>query len=715
MHPRLRTTLASAPGQTLRVARFTLLASAASLGVPLIAVGSTEGGDSDQLETVEVVGTFLKDSARKADLGPSVRNDIAAVLTIDQDDIRRYPLSTTADLFRVVPGFQVDDFQNGGIAQGVGARGWPSMSDGQYVATYIDGFQRNLNSGPTTNGYNDLNPLIPEIVESIDVVRGPFDARYGGNYALAGSAVFTTKDKVENRVQASLGSYGRKRLLATGGVATDDYSFYTAVEGLRDSGYRDNNDDHRINLFSKLVLPRGDDRFDMTFQYYDAEFGQGGSFRKALYKSGSVSPRQAVNEADKGDKEQFTLTARYLHVGAGYQLDTNAYFDRSQIYRSISRNDPGQIFPQYLYEDDRYTLGGNSEFYAPFLLGSLPSDIRTGVGVRGEFAKVDRQPGFNNQPTGPASPWIATTGLYTRADFDVINPNAYATLSVKPAQWLKLSGSVRYDRFSYDIDHVGYSSASRSITSRDIDTDLNATTFKGGVAITPVENVTLFANYGESFSTPNVNTELPYNSGLDVALLKSTEVGIDYNDPRSGIYARLGAYHTTNEDEIGTDPLTSLPANLGKSKREGWDAEFALRVFQNGRLDVSLNGNYSKIKARLDDSASSYIPNVADHLYGYGVAVSYLLEGSQEILFKIDQQFIGKQPLNASGSIENDAYDRINAKLSYDNPGFHGLSLWLGAIIYSDRYAEAAFLRGGEIWTAARPKTRLETGVSVAF
>ncbi|WP_264816326.1 TonB-dependent receptor plug domain-containing protein, partial [Gluconobacter kondonii] len=85
----------------------------------------------------------------------------------------------SADLLRSIPGFQVDDFQDGGIAQGIGARGWSTESDGNYVATYIDGSIRNVYSG-VLNGYNDLNPLIPELINGLTVISGPFDVRYGG-------------------------------------------------------------------------------------------------------------------------------------------------------------------------------------------------------------------------------------------------------------------------------------------------------------------------------------------------------------------------------------------------------------------------------------------------------------------------------------------------------------------------------------------------------
>ena len=64
-------------------------------------------------------------------------SDIAVVSHLDNEQIRNTPVHVSADLLRSIPGFQVDDFQDGGIAQGIGARGWSTESDGNYVATYI--------------------------------------------------------------------------------------------------------------------------------------------------------------------------------------------------------------------------------------------------------------------------------------------------------------------------------------------------------------------------------------------------------------------------------------------------------------------------------------------------------------------------------------------------------------------------------------------------
>ena len=63
---------------------------------------------------------------------------------------------------------------------------------GTDVGVFLDGVPINLPSHAHGQGYTDLHFLIPEAIERVDVVKGPYDARYG-DFSTAGAINFETR------------------------------------------------------------------------------------------------------------------------------------------------------------------------------------------------------------------------------------------------------------------------------------------------------------------------------------------------------------------------------------------------------------------------------------------------------------------------------------------------------------------------------------------
>jgi outer membrane receptor protein involved in Fe transport len=193
--------------------------------------GDASEPDSSKFDTIEVLGKRQGPTAR-ADLGKSIETDIASTFKLNQDDIQAQVTASTIDLFRNVPGVYVEDYGNGGIAQGIGMRGWAGNADGIYVASYIDGYQRNTYSSGNSNGYDDLNVLLPETIGSINVIKGPFDVRYGGMLAYGGSIVIKTADFVPTGFAQTFGSFGaavRSRVMAMTAPITNSTASWRAI------------------------------------------------------------------------------------------------------------------------------------------------------------------------------------------------------------------------------------------------------------------------------------------------------------------------------------------------------------------------------------------------------------------------------------------------------------------------------------------------------
>ncbi len=188
----------------------------------------------------------------------------AAVTVIDRPMIAASGARNLADLFRLVPGFQVG-FESGhrhvvtyhGLADQF-ARRLQVLIDGRSV--YLPSF------GGVS--WSDL-PLALDDIERIEVIRGPNAATYGANAFLATINITTRHAAAEpgGFVRASAGSNDiRDGVLRTaaGGEAVH-YRLTAAYQ--QDSGYGLRNDDRQITLFNGRIDGRVSDADEVEYQF----------------------------------------------------------------------------------------------------------------------------------------------------------------------------------------------------------------------------------------------------------------------------------------------------------------------------------------------------------------------------------------------------------------------------------------------------------------
>jgi outer membrane receptor protein involved in Fe transport len=176
----------------------------------------------------------------RADLSPEAAALPAASTTIDQGRIERAPVASYGDIFRSLPGFNVANYGQGALGYGLSMRGYTDAEHGRDIAYFIDGIPVNEISSIHTPNYADLNFLIPETVQSIEVVRGPFSVEAGDSNL--GGAIFITTKSFDPYASLNLsgGSSGTGRGLATYGSNTGRFEPYLAAEIYHTDGYRQN-------------------------------------------------------------------------------------------------------------------------------------------------------------------------------------------------------------------------------------------------------------------------------------------------------------------------------------------------------------------------------------------------------------------------------------------------------------------------------------------
>jgi iron complex outermembrane receptor protein len=259
--------------------------------------GGEEADRSLELGTVVV-------SARRnpIDLLPT-----STVIVDGSDILAKSPLLQGVDILRNVPGLQVSTLSQGAFRERFLLRGFASA--GEAVASFLDGVPLNESNGHG-DGSIDLGTMIPEEIDRVEVIKGPFSALYG-NFARAGSISFITKNRVdENLASLSLGSWNTRRAGLTLGRAGEELSQYYAVDTYHTDGFRENSETRRSNIAARWsfeLSPRSTLR--IGGRGYSADWDAPGYLTQAEWKAGAW--QESNTSLDAGEKERYDINVNY--------------------------------------------------------------------------------------------------------------------------------------------------------------------------------------------------------------------------------------------------------------------------------------------------------------------------------------------------------------------------------------------------------------------
>ena len=639
----------------------------------------------------------------KSELTDDPAANAASVTVIKFPDEQKRNLRDYTELFKPIMGVSANNFDQGGIGFGFTLRGFSQRSNGGSAAVFIDGIPVNLPSHTLTNGYADLTPLIPELVDRFILTRGPFDVRAGAN-ALGGSLQITTLDAPATGVALSGGSYEYGRALGVISGGSSSVSGYGSLLVAGQEGYRDNAELDQFNTFNKVLFRLPGGVAAVRAQIFKDTFGAPGFLNRTLLENGTLNPRDSVNSTDGGQTEVQILSFNYRQA-SDQPLSGNAYVMHSELDRystrafTVPRNTG--LAGQALQTDDRTTFGGSVEKYLRWGLPyGMGAGLLAGLGVRvddvksAQFNTVRRVPGTQTENT----------------EFTLTNPFAYVQLDWKPVAWTKITGGFRYDRLFYDIDD-----RTRNLS---VSPKVGVTQPKAGLVVTPFHGLDFFANYGQGFLAPSaIGGQISRNPNLEASELSTREIGVQYNSPNGVWHFLADVYRTNFTNEIFNQPAPLLPIPLGPSRRDGFDLEARVRLFQQGPHALSVFANYSEVDGELvNRTGGTSIPDVAEYLikYGFDFALPLGAAAAHLVTLSAAQVWEGPKPLNTTNTLTTKKFSRIDAKVSYANANWKGFGAYLGFIVYPDRrYEETAFTFGTPTTVGVSPKAPLTVQAGV--
>ncbi|MFZ5450614.1 MAG: TonB-dependent receptor [Thermodesulfobacteriota bacterium] len=625
----------------------------------------------------------------------------AKVNIVTKEDLKKTPYTGDyMDMFRNIPGVYTSKL-NGDYGDRIGMRGfYPSNNQ---VAIFVDGMPMNL-FDYRLSGWGDISWVIPEMIERIEVIKGPFSALYG-DFALGGVInIITKKSDPSPSVGAYGGTYGTCRAV---GVASDpswseslrNVTPFLVWEGYTRGGYRTNNDSNRGQFFNKFTFPLWQGNLSARVHYVSRTWGDPGWLKISDLKAGKVSRTSAVNDIDRGDSEMADVVLNYAPKGGEAGFHGTLYYayhghNTGRTYTWISTN-PSQTrtdtFENYFGWKLLYD-------YRPFEQLSLV----VGNDLRYDYVSLNQ--------------WYALKYynlLQHLSSYKInrFNTGFFAQGQYKPFSFFKILGGVRYDMFNIDVDNKLYPQNSGT-ASPDIWSP------KVGVVITPYKDINIFANQGRGFRSPS-NSELSpasktqkANFDIGVAKLETWDVGINALLLKR-LFVSFNYYNTRYMREQMYNSLTQTYENLGASKRTGIEVE--ARIFVTKEL--TLYGSWSDVRARLKNPQNPgqfYIAELPEDQAVVGLEFQKPWGGGDHQLnFDFYYLRIGRAPLQSSGTPIGSQFDQYRSKLGYR---YKNWTMSVDATFTPRQYAsDACASFYNEPWILTWPRWEVLGGVKYQF
>lgn len=404
------------------------------------------------------------------------------VSVVSRDDIELLIPSTPSDLLRDVPGV---DFSGGPRRTGE----VPSIRglSGDNVLILLDGARQSFISGHDGRFFID-----PELISTVEVVRGPASSLYGSG-AVGGVLAFETVDAADLLREGE--RYGARVRAGYQSVNEETFASFTAfgVQGNLDAvaslSLRNSGD---IELGSGASLPSDDDissgLVKLGYQFTEALRGE---LTWQGFSNSAIEPNNGQGTGNSGDPtldrdvekdiESDTFTAG-LYFNPVSEL-INARLTVYQANNAVNEFD-GTIPRRFGREVE--TTGVSLQNAAVFdLLGA--SSVFTIGGDWYEDVQTGRDDATASGTRGGVPNASAEfTGLYAQLETRIDQPFGL------PGEVLLIPG-VRYDSFESSSDTSGSTQSTEEFSPR------FATSYG------PVEWFRVFASYSEGLRAPSVN------------------------------------------------------------------------------------------------------------------------------------------------------------------------------------------------------------------
>jgi iron complex outermembrane recepter protein len=385
----------------------------------------------------------------------------ASDFQIRVDRLAEVPRANASELLKLAPGILLTNEGGEGHAEQVFMRGFDAR-EGQDIEFSVGGVPINESGNLHGNGYADTHFIIPELVESLRVVEGPFDPRQG-NYAVAGSADYQLGLAERGlSLRYTQGSFGTERVLGLWGPPGESTHTFAGAEISRTDGFGQNRDAQRAAAMAQYEGRLGTNgTYRLTAQGYATHFHSAGILREDDYRSGRVGFYDSYDvllhaAVPEGGDASRTSVALDLETHAGdvtfaqqvflirrdmrlLENFTGFLLDVQEPLQSV-HGQRGDLLDLNVHET---TMGARGWARLGGAWWGQRQELELGY-----FARADDAAGTQQRlEAATGVPYLTETNLVS----ELGDIGLYGDASLRFGRWVALRGGGRADLLTYDI------------------------------------------------------------------------------------------------------------------------------------------------------------------------------------------------------------------------------------------------------------------------
>jgi outer membrane receptor protein involved in Fe transport len=310
--------------------------------------------------------------------------------------VNAFPALRPGEVLETVPGLIVTQHSGEGKANQYFLRGF-NLDHGTDLAIWVAGMPVNMRTHGHGQGYADISFLIPELIRSMTVRKGPYYAEEG-DFSSAGAVHIDYVDRLDkNLLQTTFGSFGYRRGLAAASMPIQPGnllagSLLVAGEVYNyDGPWQVPDQVRKFNGVARYSQGTLDDGVSLTGMGYVNRWTSTDQIAARAVTSGLIDRFGTLDPTDGGQSSRFSLSGRWSQSDKDSASRVDAYAIRSTLalFNNFTYflDDPvnGDQFSQ---TDKRTILGFNASHMLRGHLGGFETETKFGVQSRYDDIQV---------------------------------------------------------------------------------------------------------------------------------------------------------------------------------------------------------------------------------------------------------------------------------------------------------------------------------------
>ncbi len=302
------------------------------------------------------------------------KTDAASKGHATQTDFLARPMLRRGEIIEAIPGMIATQHAGGGKANQYFLRGF-NLDHGTDFAMSLEGMPLNMRTHAHGQGYTDLNPLIPEMIESLDYAKGTYTAA-DGDLSTAGSANFLLWDVVpRNLLKVEFGEYNYYRALVAGTLdlpsnleqGVQQSLTYALEYNYYDGPWTQPEESSRWNGLLRWFKNDDDTKLSVTFMGYHGSWTSTDQIPSRLVNDGTLGRYDTLDPTAGGESARYSLNVALEQLDDDGATRANLYAIHYMLdlYSNFTYQlDPGlPTGDQFQQAEQRWVFGGNVAWF----------------------------------------------------------------------------------------------------------------------------------------------------------------------------------------------------------------------------------------------------------------------------------------------------------------------------------------------------------------